>query len=667
MEFNNEWNDTGNLEFVSGAAEPKVWSADGNLDFVTEWDTTGKLEFVVGGGATAAPVIDITAVSYNLPPLALVSVAGVVGIIAESEQSAPIANAGVALLFDVLASCESARPDAEAAFLLDINVDRDPKAELNSAFDRAIPLPVKVSSMFSDSPKLSATNVATMFECDDLANWVVAPHSDLPPLDIKNSTPLVDGVKLQAGIEQLRDRMNDAAQRHSEPYHAALNCNAAPVASSYRHLPRGDCAVANSWALAEQHTAQLATNTGYGLPVALDWLSRFENGIDPTGTRPVMPVVPPVVDPVVIPELDFRALWDNSGALDFLRIELDALIVMNEFHVYNVAADETKTELKPTGTSISLDIDSFAWTFSGTLHGDDSLPYVQQGANGAPLMETYINGHVIRFYVREYKRNRQLAGNSYSFTAVSGTQFLAAPWSEKAMVSNDAPISAFQLAESQVAPAGFTINRNTLTPDWTLAATSYSANQVSPIDVLNEIISACGAIIQPDKLTDIIHVQPRYKVSPWNWAALTDEQCDHVIPVAAISVESGENNQSSELNSVLISGENYGVTTLVTKTGSAGDSPASDIVSQLSQDHNVNAELARNIMADSGDQEVVGLNIPLMEPGSNFGLLLPGEIVRIKYSESHIETGLCLNNSLSINAVADIWQSVKLELNHGYS
>ena len=181
-----------------------------------------------------------------------------------------------------------------------------------------------------------------------------------------------------------------------------------------------------------------------------------------------------------------------------------------------------------------------------------------------------------------------------------------------------------------------------------------------------QVAQACGAILRPDKVNDVIHVQPRYKTSPWDWDALTDEQCDHVINADYVITESSNDNTTPQANCVLISGETHGVITEVVKAGTAGDVRSTDVLSPLSQDHNVNAELARNIMADSGEQEVLGLSIPLLPPDSDFGLLLPGEIIRVVYPDKTI-TGLCLSNSVPIQSITDVSQSVKLELNNGYS
>ncbi|WP_369434218.1 hypothetical protein [Psychromonas sp. MME1] len=334
---------------------------------------------------------------------------------------------------------------------------------------------------------------------------------------------------------------------------------------------------------------------------------------------------------------------------------------MNEIDIFHVASDGKKTAIHPINATLDFDIDSFVWSFNGQLLGKDNLSFLTHRAK----FEINVNGHQLRFTLREFSRAGSFANDAYSFTCVTNSQWLGQPFAALHNGTVDNPIGAWQLVEEKFATEAFTLNRS-LTPEWTLQTDSFSYLNKSPIELALQVAQACGAILQPDKLENIIHVQPRYKTSPWNWHALTNEECDHVINADYVDTESSNDNTTPQANSVLVSGETHGVITEVVKAGTAGDVRAKDVLSPLSQDHNVNAELARNIIADSGEQEVLGLNIPLLPPDSSFGLLLPGEIIRVIYPDKTI-TGLCLSNSVPIQSITDVSQTVKLELNNGYS
>ena len=176
---------------------------------------------------------------------------------------------------------------------------------------------------------------------------------------------MVNGINLPAAITHHRNRLADAKISLAPRYQDALTQPAKPTLSGYKYPPRGDCDVANAWALADQLGAPINTDFNDGVPAQFHWQSGFEDATAAKGTRPIAPVIPDIVPPPLTQELDFLALWDNSGELDFLRIELDALIVMNEIDIYHVASDGTKTAVHPVNASLEFDIDSFVWSFNG--------------------------------------------------------------------------------------------------------------------------------------------------------------------------------------------------------------------------------------------------------------------------------------------------------------
>ena len=73
-------------------------------------------------------------------------------------------------------------------------------------------------------------------------------------------------------------------------------------------------------------------------------------------------------------------------------------------------------------------------------------------------MSLTINGWSWLFAVKSYKRSKQLVGETYSFTAVSRSQFLTGDWSDDISESVDSDINAWQLVESLLTPLGFTLD-----------------------------------------------------------------------------------------------------------------------------------------------------------------------------------------------------------------
>jgi len=637
----------------------KKWNDTGALDFVTEWEATGKLEFIAGESPAPVVVIDIIAVSYCFAPVSSCDVSSITIAAGESELPAPQSQCYISSIMDIAASVEVFGVSSDHEIIFDINVDRGPKADVTTVINQSSYMADQLNSPFANGLYLGCAKTATLVDADKSNNTIQALIGSLPKLNSSQLVTVIDAVKAQNAVTHINHRLGRVNSALIAAHTDALRVSN-KVFSDYKHPPRGDCTVANAWAHAEILNAQINTDFNDGIPVKLSWTDAFENGINPTGMRPAEPIIPPVIIPVRDGVLDFRSLWDNSGELDFLRIELDALIIMNEIEIFHVASDGTKTAIHPVNATLDFDIDSFVWSFNGQLQGKENLALLTHRAS----FEININGHQLRFTLREFSRAASFANDAYSFTCVTNTQWLGQPYAALHNGTVDNPIGAWQLVAEKFATEAFTLNRS-LTPEWTLQPDSFSYLNKSPIELALQVAQASGAILQPDKLSNLIHVQPRYKTSPWDWDALTNEECDHVINADYVDTESSSDNTTPPVNCVLISGETHGVITEVVKAGSAGDIRAEDVLSPLSQDHNINAELARNIMADSGEQEVLGLSIPLLPPDSAFGLLLPGEIIRVVYPDKTI-TGLCIANSVPIQSITDVSQSVKLELNNGY-
>ena len=637
-----EWSGDNDLELgrLIKPVSPKKWSNDADLNLAVEWSDKADLDLgrIIGGDAPPVTVIECIGYSVN-----------------QSPKSIAVVN----LLIDVSANSELPAPITDHQIDFDINVWRGVISDVATVNNQSTKRHITNSNHFSDSPSLPVGKIHFTSEGKKLTSAVTDSFASMPKLTNMVKVEADNGLKLTTAVSHVRNRMDKVNNAVIEQFDHAVDLNNM-VESSYLHPPRADCAVASKWLEAELSHKQINSDFNNGIPVRKSWGSLFEEGIYPTGKRPVLP-------PVVIPEkprhadLDIKVLWSNKADLEFVRIELDALIVMNEINIYHVASDNTKTAVHPVNASLDFDIDSFVWSFNGQLLGSDNLSLLTHRAK----FEINVNGHQLLFTLREFSKANSFANDAYSFTCVTNSQWLGQPYATLHNGTVDNPIGAWQLVADKFTTENFTLNR-TQTPEWTLEKDSFSYLNKSAIEIAMQVAEASGAMLQPDKLNDVIHVQPRYKTSPWDWDNLTDAECDHVINADYIDTQSSSDNTTPQLNSVLISGETHGVITEVVKSGTAGDIRAKDILSPLSQDHNVNAELARNIMSDSGEQEVLGLTVPLLPPDSSFGLMLPGEIIRVIYPDKII-TGLCISNSVPMQSITDVTQSVSLELNNGHN
>lgn len=327
-----------------------------------------------------------------------------------------------------------------------------------------------------------------------------------------------------------------------------------------------------------------------------------------------------------------------------------------------------RTPLDATDIKLSLDVDSFAWKFSCTLHGVTSLNLVRPSGSGRKTIEVTINGWVWLILVERYSRSAQFPVERFSVSGASRTQLLAAPYAPRRSAMNAVDINARQAAEDQLYLTGFTLNWDATgigPPDWTITAGALSYQDQTPMQVIARIAEAVGGIVRPDMAGDGLTVLPRYREAVWWW----DESImDRIIPGELITNIEGEWSPQPAWNSVYVSGTTQGVAVDVRRTGTAGDNPAPDVFDDLITA--TDAARARGIceLSKGGDQEVVPLTIPLMQQGGSApGLVLPGHLCEVREAASNWWRGKCLGVDIGATGTGASKVSQVLRLERHYT
>lgn len=345
--------------------------------------------------------------------------------------------------------------------------------------------------------------------------------------------------------------------------------------------------------------------------------------------------------------------------------------VMNSIQCFAIVGDE-RIAIAPDNIKVSLLIESYAWELTADLYGRTSVNYLRPDSEGPKHIELMMNGNTWLFAIKSYQSKRSLSGETYSFIAHSRSMLLDGDQADKITVTVPSAIGAWQLAEQVLQPLGFTIERTLVaewiqSPEWTLAANSASWVAVSPMQIVSDIAKACGAVITPHLTEDKLLVMPRYRVSPGRWGAAPASAWSHQIPESVIPTEGSERQYTTPLERVLIAGTTHGVVTEVIRSGSAGAVSAVDVSDVLAQDVAANTERGRNILAESGQIEILSLEMPLLPPGQSPGLVVPGQLVKILREDGSVTRGLALGNSITPNGISAIWQNVSLEVHNGDS
>lgn len=632
----------------------RPWNANGVLDFSGEESSAPKYPLKIAGVSPAIKSVGLLSQTYTFTIAGMSTTSKAeqtfvtviqLGISATAQQVTSqhhieqIHNFGVAAL--------SGRVISDGELDNDINVDRGLKQETIAVSSGSAKTSVETSSKFYDSPKLANELTAKILMGEPLQNSVITLQSNLPKTFKTHIAPLRYGERVSNTIKSINRRLNSITQRNTAPHYDGRYLSH-DVSNRYIYPSRSDCERSAKWQLAEALDHQVATDFDNGIASRFDLVSYFEDAINPTNDRPII-VDPPIEPPTPMTDvLNFRDLWNPHGELDFLRIELDALIIMNTVVMYHTSKLGVKTYINPVSWSISNDLDSYAWSLNCSLYDENILSLISTD----DVFTLSVNGIEWSFNAFKYKRLSDGQFSGYSVTFVSETQKLGYPIAQPINVSLDTPRGALQLVEETLGSVPL-INKGVT--EWTLQADTVEFMQAEPKAIISEILKATGAVMLPSVGGDTIIIQPRYKVASWLMDELTDLECDVLLDGNYMITDSGEIRNGTEYNAVTISGEKSGVVTKVVLNGTGGDIEAVDYTTQIHQDHNVGLEYAKKIFSENGTIELAEISV-----GLDDNLLQSGSIVRIKHANGD-RTGVSLGVTVKGDRVENVIQTATIE------
>ncbi|MBL4796740.1 MAG: hypothetical protein JKY50_04965 [Oleispira sp.] len=310
----------------------------------------------------------------------------------------------------------------------------------------------------------------------------------------------------------------------------------------------------------------------------------------------------------------------------------EVYIIVNNVNVKALPGNEP---LAFADIKIDLDEDSCSWKISAAVLNQQSVELVKPNESGFKEIEVSINGHVWIFFINTWQRSRSVIGNTldkkYQVSGYSRTQYLGEPYAPKRTKSIGST-TAVQAAGEELVGTGFTLDWNvTDLPDWSMPASVFSYQELTPLQVIKRLASTVGALVLPSMVSDRLTVIPKDRIAPWELATAT---IDRTIHENQILTDGGTRQPRQKLNSVRVSGEHQGVDMNITRQGTAGDSPGSDVVDAWISAAEANTSRGRAEIADSGDIETYTMELAIPETASQPGLLLPGLYVAVQHKNS---------------------------------
>lgn len=379
-------------------------------------------------------------------------------------------------------------------------------------------------------------------------------------------------------------------------------------------------------------------------------------------------VAPPVIDPdrCYTPSADllfsWLAIYSTPGLL-FQCEESDALpsstVIVPVRKVYMVSNNVVLRRVSDNSIilaksmSLSLDVDSWAWSFNATLPGS-ALGQVEPTISGPVELRASVNGTDFIVLAEKVARERTFGRTDVRVSGRGRHAYLDKPYAPEKTFGNTFPRTAQQLMGDVLTfnnvPLGWSVSWEL--DDWLVPAKVFN-HQGTYISALGAIVKAAGGFLLPHASLDQFTVKHRYPVAPWQWNTVTP---NFVLPSDVTTRESLEWIEKPEYNRVYVSGQGQGVLGRVTRAGTAGDVLAPMVTDQLITTAAAARQNGLAVLGDTGRQIRIGLRLPVLP---ETGVIRPGAFVR--YDDNGVpRMGLVRGTDLDLK-LPDVWQSLDVE------
>lgn len=207
--------------------------------------------------------------------------------------------------------------------------------------------------------------------------------------------------------------------------------------------------------------------------------------------------------------------------------------------------------IDPIDFNFKTDMDSYCWQ-GGIKISDSQYQKIKAKLDVArgnePLVIVTINGKGYSFIAEEVSRNRQFANYSYSISGRSSTARLGQDYAQSRGGTIEQDMYASQIMQMQLADLPFELARFDV-KDWFLPAGTFNVSNQTPISIISQLATACGAKAISDPLEPKLYIIPKWKKPAWEMATAT---ADLVIPMGVVQSMSDQKQVSPRYNTVTL-------------------------------------------------------------------------------------------------------------------
>ena len=523
----------------------------------------------------------------------------------------------------------------------------DPVAsELIVAWQSAVPLRVSCRARWQEAEAVVRSLAVAWSSADrSVRAWLAVNYQEAIALDTWS---------LRMAWQQAERLSTRVRARYQE----AERVRTWPVAIRYQQASRAP----RAW-LQSRYQQGVPVRAGFteaesdGDPVRMYLRVRYQQAMRPPTGRWVRPVDPPAPDPCYVPSLPVRLVFTEEAGIGMPLVfvcerhlpppEPGPVVVQRRrvymvFNTVTLYRVDTGAELRAHGFSMSLDYQSWTWSWNASLHHDAAAHLVRDSQGDPAEIEAMVNGLPFRLRLESVVRDRRFIPTRWAVSGKGKAAILGAPWARAMSLANATTRTAQQLMGDVLTingvPLGWDIDWG-LT-DWSVPAGAW-AFRGSYIDAVNDIATAAGGYVQPHPTDAVLRVLPRYPVAPWDWDTVTP---DFEIPDHAAEIEGTDYLDKPGYNRVFVGGVDAGVFGPFTRTGSAGDVIAPQVNHALITDIPAFRQRGLAEISDTGRQEHVTLTMQVLP---ETGIIMPGQFVR--YVGEKTVMGLVRSTSINFN------------------
>lgn len=323
------------------------------------------------------------------------------------------------------------------------------------------------------------------------------------------------------------------------------------------------------------------------------------SGCGPSIRPPVTPIPPPDVGPIVIVrDLVFCKKTNNKNPIDLIFGDTchepdddysisdeDVYIVQNNVEIFRV--DDGRI-IKAFNVEIGANRKDYLW--SGSL----SLPFSElEKIVDTPEIEVNINQYKFVVDIDDIKVQQEFNRKSIEISVSSTASRLKTIKAHN--IDNDLSsiaIMSAQLIRDDLETGFKFVSKNSV--DWIIPSGIIEYDDAFALDIINSIALSVGDTVISHAYKKEIIVKEKY----------SSDQPIYKLPIGKLFDYSTNEENSTEYNAIVVTGENKGITAVVKKEGTAGEKIAPMIVNRLITDQSAARRAAINSIFNSNDRSI---------------------------------------------------------------